>query len=124
MASKTFHWNPGELDRLQLSIASDGAGDSLCECCGRWISVHDPEIEFCSPSLRRFKGARRPVGVDLTLVVAEERLRFVSQRHKYPRSTALHVSMYGWVLRLQPSPARKLRRCDELAAPVRYERAA
>lgn len=124
MASKTFQWNPGELDRLQLSIASDGTGDALCECCGRWISAHDPEIEFCSPSLRRYKGARRLVGVDLMMVIAEQRLQFVVHHHKYPRSTALHVSMYGWVLRLQPNPNVLLRRNDQIAAPVRLQVAA
>lgn len=120
---KTFRWFPGELDRLQLSIGLDGTGDAACECCGRWISEHDPATEFCSASARRYNGKRRPVGVDLLLVIAEDRQRFAAQCRAYPR-TPLHLSMYGWLLRLQPDPAALLRRNDLMVAPVRYERAA
>lgn len=120
----TYHWNRGELAALQSHIGSDGTGDMQCKCCGRWIGEHDVDVEFCSPSLRRYKAVRRPVRVDLLLIVAEDRLRFAAQRRAYPRSTALHLSQYGWVLRLQPDPAAQLRRCDELAAPVRLQVAA
>jgi hypothetical protein len=114
----SHQWLPGELDAMQLSTATDGTGDQPCEGCGRWITDHEPEIRYCSPSARRYTGKRRPVGVDLLLVIAEERLRFKAARWAYPKTTALHLSTYGWVLRLQPNPSALLRGHDRFA-PLR-----
>lgn len=134
MQNTSFHWNPGELDRLQLSIGSDGTGDTACETCGRWISAHDPEVAFCSPSLRKATFARElaqhrkqspyRANCDLLHVIAEDRRLFAAMRRAYPKTTSLQVSTYGWVLRLQPDPSATLRLLDARCAPMRWEIAA
>lgn len=125
--TNSFHWNRGELDRLQLSIAADGTGDAQCECCGRWISEHDPAAVACSPSLCRFAGRRVApyrANCDLLHVIAKDRRLFAAQVRAYPKTTSLQVSTYGWVMRLQPDPSATLRMLDARCAPQRWQVAA